>query len=520
MSSIQTKLSLISIIYLLFSASLLAQAEFFAAGIRKEAIYKHLEVLTSDSLGGRETGTEGNIKATNYIARHFQQLNLPAVVSASYFQPIAFSSESFTVNKFIINEKEYAPMWDFYNFPTFNSNMSIQEKEILFMGYGIDDPVYSDYKRVEPKGKIILIYDGEPIRSDSTSWLTGTSEWSEWTTDVSKKISVAKQYGVKGIIIIDGRLQQNLRKNRNTYLTSSLQIGKSPDTDALFSNAVYISTTMAKSLIGNKIDEVIDIRNYIMKKGKTKSLAIETNVKWIQKKNINELLGRNVLGYIEGSDPKLKNELVVVTAHLDHLGTRGDKVFHGADDDASGTSAVMEIAAALADAKQKGQGTRRSVLCMLVTGEEKGLLGSSFYTKYPIFPLKNTIANVNIDMIGRIDADHAEKPNYVYVIGADKLSKDLHNINEMVNQNHTRLDLDYRFNDENEPNRYYYRSDHYNFVKNGIPAIFYFNGTHEDYHRPSDTIDKINLDVLVKRAKLAFYTTWELANRDERIHLD
>ncbi|NJN34699.1 MAG: M28 family peptidase [Saprospiraceae bacterium] len=233
-----------------------------------------------------------------------------------------------------------------------------------------------------------------------------------------------------------------------------------------------------------------------------------------------QLIGNNVLGFIEGSDPALKDEIVVVSAHYDHLGKRGESIYRGADDNGSGTSTVLEIAQAMVESKKKGMGSRRSVLCLFMTGEEKGLLGSKYYVTYPIFPLEKTVADVNIDMVGRVDEKYAANPNYIYVIGADKLSSDLHAINEEMNKTYTNLTLDYTYNDENDPNRYYYRSDHYNFAERGIPAIFYFNGTHDDYHQPSDTVEKINFDKMAKIAKLAFYTTWEIANRDERLRVD
>lgn len=208
-----------------------------------------------------------------------------------------------------------------------------------------------------------------------------------------------------------------------------------------------------------------------------------------------------------------------MTAHFDHLGMRGTDIYYGADDNASGTSAVLEIAQAFSQAKASGQGPRRSVLCMLVTGEEKGLLGSQYYTEHPVFPLTQTVANVNIDMIGRKDDKHADS-NYTYVIGSDRLSTELHEINETVNRLYTKLELDYTYNADNDPNRFYYRSDHYNFAKNGIPAIFYFSGVHADYHRPTDTPDKIMYEKAETITRLAFHTTWELANRDERIKVN
>ena len=226
--------------------------------------------------------------------------------------------------------------------------------------------------------------------------------------------------------------------------------------------------------------------------------------------------GENVLGYIEGTD--LKDELIIITAHYDHLGKHDSLIFNGADDDASGVAGAMEIAEAFMIAKNEGYGPRRSILIMPVSGEEKGLLGSEYYTDNPIYPLENTIANLNIDMIGRLDDWH-DNGNYVYLIGSDRLSIELHNLNEEINAKYIGLDLDYRFNDEEDPNRYYYRSDHYNFAKNNIPVIFYFNGIHEDYHRPSDTIEKLDFNKIETITKLIFLTAWELANRDERIKL-
>jgi len=227
--------------------------------------------------------------------------------------------------------------------------------------------------------------------------------------------------------------------------------------------------------------------------------------------------GENVLGYIEGSD--LKDELIIITAHYDHLGKHDSLVFNGADDDGSGTVATLEIAEAFMLAKKAGHGPRRSILIMPVSGEEKGLLGSRYYTDHPVYPLENTVANLNIDMIGRLDDWH-DTANYVYLIGADRLSQELHDISEQVNKEYIGLNLDYTFNEEDDPNRYYYRSDHYNFAKNNIPVIFYFNGVHEDYHKASDTVEKIDFEKIQTITRLIFLTAWELANRDERIVVD
>ena len=227
----------------------------------------------------------------------------------------------------------------------------------------------------------------------------------------------------------------------------------------------------------------------------------------------------NVVAIIPGTEKP--EEYIVISAHLDHVGVRDGEIYNGADDDGSGTVAVLEIAEAFKKAALDGNGPKRSIVFLHVTGEEKGLLGSKYYTDHPLYPLANTVANLNIDMVGRLDPKRKDKdPNYIYLIGADKLSQELHDISEAANKKYTQLILDYTFNDEKDPNRFYYRSDHYNFAKNNIPIIFYFNGTHEDYHGPGDTPDKIEYDLLAKRTQLIFYTAWQLANQDQRIKLN
>lgn len=226
----------------------------------------------------------------------------------------------------------------------------------------------------------------------------------------------------------------------------------------------------------------------------------------------------NVLAFIKGS--KHPEEVLVISAHLDHLGVENEKVFYGADDNSSGTVAIIEIAKAFKKAIGEGYRPKRSILFLHVTGEEKGLLGSKYYSLNPVYPLSKTVANLNMDMIGRVDDRHAKKPNYIYLIGSDKLSTELHNVSEKVGKKYKKINLDYTYNAENDPNRYYYRSDHYNFAKHNIPVIFYFSGIHEDYHKPTDTPDKIEYDLLKKRTRLIFYTAWEIVNRTDRISVD
>ena len=227
----------------------------------------------------------------------------------------------------------------------------------------------------------------------------------------------------------------------------------------------------------------------------------------------------NVLAYIEGSH--FPQEVIIISAHLDHLGiTKDGLVNNGADDDGSGTVALMEMAQAFQLAKKEGLAPKRSILFLHLTGEEIGKKGSEFYTQYPVFPLENTVTNLNIDMIGRVDKYHTNNKDYLYLIGADRLSKELHYISEKVNKSYFNINLDYRFNIEGEAHDYYDRSDHYNFAYKGIPVIFYFNGEHDDYHRATDTPDKIDYPLLEKRTRLIFATAWQIANQDTRLVID
>ncbi len=226
----------------------------------------------------------------------------------------------------------------------------------------------------------------------------------------------------------------------------------------------------------------------------------------------------NIWAFIEGSEKP--NEIVVVSAHYDHVGVKKGEVYNGADDDGSGTVALLEIAQAFQKAKKEGHGPKRSILILHVTGEEHGLYGSSYYSKNPLFPIANTVADVNIDMVGRRDELHKDSNNYIYLIGSDYLSTDLYKICEDVNSKYVHLNLDYKFNDRKDPNRFYYRSDHYNFAKYGIPVVFLFNGVHEDYHQATDEVSKIEFDALSKRTQLGFSIAWEIANREDRIVVD
>lgn len=492
----------------------------YANTIKAEELKMHLDTLASDAFEGRETGTVGIAKAAEYISNYFGSLDLPKVGGeSSYFQNVQITFTRAASSEMFVNGNRFKHLWDYLSFPGRNRNLpQFTADEITFLGYGIDDPRYSDYRGVDVKDKVIMIYDGEPTDQDSISVITKSKQLSHWSNNWKNKLIAARNNGVKLVLIIEDDIKGELSRNRSNLLGGSMALGDKSQFKEPFANSVAISTNIAKEIMADDLSEVINIRDQIRFKGKAKSKVLKSDLKFDQNITRNLLEGVNILGFIEGSSKK--EEIVIVSAHFDHVGKTGDDIYNGANDNASGTSTVLEIAEAFAAAKRNGHGPKRSVLCLLVSGEEKGLLGSAYYTDKPIFPLENTVVDINVDMVGRSDVKYAENPDYIYVIGSDRLSTDLHKINEATNQKYTQLTLDYTYNSESDPNRYYFRSDHYNFAEKGIPAIFFFNGTHADYHRPSDTAEKINFEQMQKTGQLIFHTAWELSNREDRIQVD
>ncbi len=477
----------------------------YANTITSEDLKTALYTYASDEFQGRETGKPGQKLAINFLKEHYMKYGVPAAKSdGDYFQEVPLDILGTPDVKLGVNDKIFTYKEDFISLSSGKTdNFSLDE--IVYAGFGIDDEKFSSYGDVNVKDKVVLIKSGEPKNADGIYTITGTSEGSKWSNmrqQFAAKRNAAKEKGAKAILFYFPEV----------YQMAVAQFGNASGRMTLSDNSeeayfFLINTSLAKALLSDI--ETNDISNTI----KTKMT--------LDYKNVSEkVTSENVAAFIKGSEKP--DEIIVISAHLDHEGVKDGKVYNGADDDGSGTVAVIEIAEAFAKAVKDGNGPKRSILFLNVTGEEKGLLGSRYYTDIdPIFPLENTVADLNIDMIGRIDPKRkSENRNYVYLIGSDKLSTELHNISEEVNTKYANVELDYTYNDENDPNRFYYRSDHYNFAKNNIPVIFYFNGTHDDYHQPSDTPDKIEYDLLENRTRLVFYTAWELANRENRIVAD
>lgn len=470
----------------------------FSGTITASDLQKHLYIVAGPEMEGRDTPSEGLKKAAAYIEEHFKKLGLAAVAPNGYQQPYSLYTDSMVSSTLSVMGKAFEAGSDFM-MPSNNYNFTVHAAEVVFAGYGISDSTRNDYKDLDVRGKVVMVMSGMP---------SGPAAGGR--RGFINKQAIAAQYGALAVLQVQSNISPQMRAMGGNRPYMDLYRKSTPP------NLCIVKPDLAKAITGMTLDELTKAAN----EGKT-GQVFQTKLSMSMQKQVNAVTTANVLGYLEGSD--LKDEVLVITAHYDHVGKTGETIYYGADDDGSGTVTVLELAEAFAEAKKAGNGPRRSILFMTVSGEEKGLWGSAYYASNPVFPLEKTVANLNIDMVGRIGSEYLndkDSANYVYVIGDDKLSSALRPISEAANSTHTKMKLDYKYNDPNDPNRFYYRSDHYNFAEKGVPIIFYFNGTHADYHRPTDTPDKIHYPLMAKRAQLIFATAWEIANRAESIPRD
>ncbi len=517
---------LLSFLFLIptFCGCILAQdpvQQRYAAEISPDAAKAHLSILASDAFEGRGTGEPGGDKAAAYIADEFKKLGLVAPVNGSHFQAVRLVRTRFDVSEFAIEGQSFTNGEDFY-FVGGGPKRDINAKDVVFVGYGISDSKYDDFKDVNVKDKIVLLLsDGEPTDAQGRSLITGTDTPSDWVTSRTKRLQNITAKGPRLIIAVSDNVKESLERFGGRLSQPRIALegpGSAPATPT-GTPVVNIGTEMADLLLGRSKTSIAELTAQINSTKAPKTKTLKARLRATFGTVTEPFTSDNVLGYLEGTD--LKDELLVITAHHDHDGKINGVIYPGADDNGSGTTGVLILARAFAKAKAEGNGPRRSILFMTVTAEEKGLLGSNYYSQHPVFPLEQTVVNLNMDMIGRIDDKHLRgNHNYVHAIGSDKLSSELKVINENANAAYTHMELDYLYDDPKDPMRIYYRSDQYNFAKHGIPVIFYFSGLHPHYHTPEDTIEKIDFEMLAKRARLAFHTAWEVANRDKRLVVD
>jgi hypothetical protein len=437
---------------------------------------------------GRETGMRGQKLAADYLVSRYAGYHLSPVVNPCGYDTLSFLQKHYLSLRYTKGSSLSAGSDNFLYGKDFiylrpDADTVLFVNNILFLANrseNIENVLSSD--RYSTKN--LMIYDSESL--------------------IEKLNLISQNKPWPGVVLVITGDEQIFRifncKSGHTFPFP----------------VIYINEKIAETLVGK------DQYEKLKRKGKKKSLirqsGCELSLGMVHETSA--LNGENVVAMLKGTDTNAGS--IIISSHYDHLGKKDSLVYYGADDNASGTSAVIELARIFTMAARQGYRPKRNIIFLNVSGEEKGLLGSSYFVSHSPIPLNNIEADLNIDMIGRTDSIHDSTgvSDYVYVIGADRLSSELNSINERQNSLSVRLNLDYKYNAADDPNNFYRRSDHYNFARNGIPVIFYFDGKHADYHLPADVPSKINFDLLTKRARLIFLTAWELANRNDRIIVD
>ncbi|TKC03548.1 M28 family peptidase [Pedobacter cryotolerans] len=499
----------------------------FSETITKDRGFSHLSVLASDEYEGRETGKKGAWMAAEYIKKQFKSFGLKGPVKDGkdkYFQNVGLITNDVAGASLAVNGKARKLNADFMipSNSVANAPIAINVNEVIFAGYGLTKDGYDDFAGINAEGKVIMIFSaGDPTIKAGEPELTGRAAMMAR----QKMMTTLMKAKPKAILLVDMNFDKMPEYAKIAAASGRIMLKKDAPATAAPARptltTLTISPATANEILKTSNTTVEALAQKIKESGKPASITANTALMVAAQKKETTHRGENVLGFLEGSDPILKNEVLVVTSHYDHIGlvadpNATDKVNNGADDDGSGTTGVLMLAEAFAKAAKAGKGPKRSVLFMTVVGEEKGLLGSEWYAEHPIFSIENTITNLNIDMIGRGDDDRPGDNNFVYIIGSNMLSDDLDRIGKKANEDYVNIVLDEKYNNRTDPNQFYYRSDHYNFAKFGIPVIFYFNGVHKDYHQPGDEVSKIDFPMLAKRAQLVYFTAWELANGANR----
>lgn len=513
------------------------------ASINETDLHNHMAFLASDELQGRDTGDHSLMVAARYIATELAKMALKPVGDNSTFlqhytlNKQKISSESvLTIRNNTGESSDFAFGEQFVSMPTRSMGNQMIDGEVVFAGYGIyaPDNNFDSYDGIGAKDNIVVIMGGEPKGANGNSIFDSTKATSQFG-QFQTKIQAAMAAGAKVLIFVpppgpEGEQMAAQLKQMSGFLSRprfSLPDTSTGGPGGMGGNMLmlFAQTEVAESIVAGSGKTLSELKNEIDLHKKPAPLKLENvhaTINLVAEES--DITVSNVLALLEGSDPTLKEEVIVYSAHFDHVGV-DDKgnIFNGADDDGSGTTALLEIAQAFAE---KTESPKRSVLFLWVSGEEKGLLGSRYYTENPVIPIEKTLANVNMDMVGRVKAqDDTVKANEklslakdVFVVGGHQ-SSELKKINE-ESAREIGLNIDYSYNDLNHPERIYYRSDHYNFARKGIPVLFYTTGLHVDYHKPTDTMEKINFTKIKDVATMAFLTGWKIANQEKRIVVD
>lgn len=504
----------------------------YAKRITATGLRTDLTVLASDAYAGRATGQPGQQLAATYLAHAFSTAGLSGPVAGSdnpYYQSFTLRRTGLDpASSVTVGGRTFVVGKDFYV-------LLRQPATVLqpaFVGFGISTAGYADFTPADPalQGKdLVLLLDeprtptGQPLLAqEGPASPYGQPGFAELLARSPQLSTLAPRATIR-ILPSAAALARVPQDYANLYgWADRIAFPDAADAPApTGANVYFVSPEMGAALLGTTEAGLAAYRQAVSVAGKPLASPFQPLAATVQVRERSETFTTaNVLGYLPGSDKK--DEVVVLSAHYDHVGVQHGQVYNGADDDGSGTVAVLAMARAFAQAKRDGHGPRRSLLFLAHTAEEIGLLGSQYYTDHPVFPLAATVANLHLDMVGRVDSLHAgSQGDYLYLLGDNWLSTELHRLSEATNRRAARpLQLDYRYNSLADPSHLYYRSDHYNFAKHGVPVIYYFSGFHRDYHQPGDDVAKIDFPALTWRSQLVFRTAWAVANRPERLRLD
>lgn len=498
--------------------------EAITAAQLKEWLY----VVASDEMEGRDTPSRGLDLTAKFIAERLSQWGVrPGGDDGTYFQKFVLTSRRVEPELTIasVNGQGFKLGEDFIAEPA----QGQASGRIVYVGHGyvIRAKDIDAYQGIDVKGKIMLAVEGFP-RGVSFRDIRGKKAGEDYDTPET----YARAHGARGVIYIPSLSTLTFWQNRHKFsLNPSRMRMERPQRSGANIPVIYASEKMAKAILdGEKLDyETIRKQASEGAPGEGFDLSAGKQASFNVNAKIDRAATQNVVGVIEGVDPLLKKEYVAVGAHYDHVGmsqnAEGDRIYNGADDDGSGTVATLAMAEALTKSSAR---PKRSILFVWHAGEEKGLWGSGFFTDNPTVPIEQIVAQLNIDMIGRSkkdgDNNPANKdltgPNELYVIGSKMMSADLGSLSEEVNNSYLKLAFNYKYDDPNDSERFFYRSDHYNYAKKGVPIIFYFSGVHEDYHGLADTADKIDYQKMEKVTRTIFAMMWRLANAPARPKVD
>ncbi len=498
--------------------------------ITQAELKDYLSFIASDEMEGRDTPSRGLDATAKFLAMNLSRWGFkPAGDEGTFFQKIALRRDSLdkAETKVQLNGQTLVLGDDYIPY----SRPAEISAPLVFAGNGwfVRSKNIDAYKGVDAKGKIAIIFgppDGFP-RGVTRADLGKRGE------DYMTASEYAQKQGVVGLVVVpDFQYLANWDRNRSRITErGATRVEKFQTTVAALPPQIVASPRLANALFqGEKqtATAIFDLLN-AGKGPEPFALSPEKQLSITIKIKSESLPTQNVVAVFEGSDPVLKDEYVALGAHYDHVGiglpVNGDAIYNGADDDGSGTTALLAMAEALAKAPKR---PKRSVLFVWHAGEEKGLWGSRYFTDYPTIPLEKIVTQINIDMIGRskkegdtnVRNQNLSGPNEVYVIGSKMMSTELGELTETVNKDYLNLAFNYRYDDPTDPNRFFFRSDHYNYAKKGIPIVFFFDGEHEDYHRPGDEVQKIDFQKMEKITRTVYMLLWEVANRATRPKVD